>query len=168
MDNSCNCAICLDTIDENNDRSKYVYSLPECNCTFHADCIISWFRQGHNSCPNCRNTGTINTERSNTGNRFFNQDIKLAKRFARKNPDHEINKYIKRISTKEDQKKKLTTQKQEISNSIGVFKKLKSQMCTIQRKIWHKNHEINKLKYMVNFLYPVINLIVVTKKVIRN
>ncbi len=36
------CVICLETL-----NSKPTYSLPECNHTFHQNCIMHWFRQGN-------------------------------------------------------------------------------------------------------------------------
>ena len=88
------CAICLDTIDDN-DTTNLGYNLPECNCKFHVGCIIHWFRQGQTTCPNCRNSGCANIERPIYGTRWC-PDIGLAKKFAKKNPDHEINKYLRR------------------------------------------------------------------------
>ena len=43
------CAICLLEMDESSG-----YKLPECGHRFHANCIISWFRSKHESCPLCR------------------------------------------------------------------------------------------------------------------
>jgi len=45
------CSICQDVM--NNGQ----YTVPECEHKFHIDCIIAWFRSGHeraHSCPICR------------------------------------------------------------------------------------------------------------------
>ena len=34
-----------------------IYELPECEHTFHTNCIMHWFRTDHNTCPLCQNTG---------------------------------------------------------------------------------------------------------------
>lgn len=47
------CAICTESINENG------HTLDECGHTFHARCIVSWFRRA-SSCPMCRDTGTDN------------------------------------------------------------------------------------------------------------
>ena len=42
------CAIChenMNIIDDNNE----MYELPECKHYFHTNCILTWFRSGHNS-----------------------------------------------------------------------------------------------------------------------
>ncbi|XP_010540113.1 PREDICTED: RING-H2 finger protein ATL3-like [Tarenaya hassleriana] len=45
------CAICLSEL-VNGDKARL---LPNCNHSFHADCIDMWF-QSHSTCPICRNT----------------------------------------------------------------------------------------------------------------
>ena len=49
MDEECDCSICC----QSNDLSETCYRLP-CGHTFHPHCIISWFREGQSTCPNCR------------------------------------------------------------------------------------------------------------------
>ena len=51
------CVICLEQLD-----SKPMYSLPECNHTFHQNCIMHWFRQGNFKCPLCNETGALYTQ----------------------------------------------------------------------------------------------------------
>ena len=41
------CSICLSDLTDNK-------TTLECGHTFHADCISSWFRSQHVSCPECR------------------------------------------------------------------------------------------------------------------
>lgn len=43
------CAICLGALAE-----RPVYTLDECGHTFHADCIMRWFRSKQDMCPLCR------------------------------------------------------------------------------------------------------------------
>ena len=45
------CSICL----EENDMQ--IYTLPECNHSFHTNCILAWFRKGNKSCPLCKDQG---------------------------------------------------------------------------------------------------------------
>jgi len=33
------------------------HKLPECNHEFHTECVMQWFRSGHESCPLCRGRG---------------------------------------------------------------------------------------------------------------
>lgn len=55
----CKCSICLNNIEE-----KEQYIIPECKHKFHTNCIMTWFRMGHNKCPLCNNPG-INGFKSN-------------------------------------------------------------------------------------------------------
>lgn len=45
------CAICHE------DFSGDLYTLPECSHIFHTNCIMTWFRMNHNTCPLCNNCG---------------------------------------------------------------------------------------------------------------
>lgn len=38
------CTICHE------DLSANLYSLPECDHTYHVNCIMRWFRSNHNTC----------------------------------------------------------------------------------------------------------------------
>ena len=42
------CSICQD------DEVECAHALEPCGHTFHANCIIDWFRRGHSTCPECR------------------------------------------------------------------------------------------------------------------
>ena len=46
------CAICHENLGEEN-----IYNLPECCHNFHTNCIMTWFRAGHDRCPLCNNKG---------------------------------------------------------------------------------------------------------------
>ena len=45
------CSICLEESD------MQMYTLPECNHTFHTNCILAWFRKGSKTCPLCKHSG---------------------------------------------------------------------------------------------------------------
>ena len=47
------CSICLE------DNDLQLYTLPECNHTFHTNCILAWFRKGKKACPLCKDEGVI-------------------------------------------------------------------------------------------------------------
>ena len=42
------------------------YTLPECNHTYHTNCLITWFRNGDSRCPYCGNKGINNKDASLT------------------------------------------------------------------------------------------------------
>ena len=45
------CAICHES------GGEQVYCIPECNHKYHTNCIMTWFRTGHDTCPLCNNQG---------------------------------------------------------------------------------------------------------------
>jgi len=161
----CVCPVCLDPINSSDTESpKSLYKLPECGCLFHSECIITWFRQGHNSCPTCRSVPAQSLNNAPVSRGFWRSpDIKDARKFAKKNPKHEINNLLIRLKKKEDLRKKLISDKRELQNSTGIYREIKRKVTSIQRKIWSRNMEIIKLKNNINFLYPVVNLIIVTR-----
>ena len=67
------CAICHDNLGEDN-----VYTLPECNHKFHTNCIMTWFRAKHNTCPLCNNK-VINATKG------FTRTIKIINRIVKNN-----------------------------------------------------------------------------------
>jgi len=44
------CCICYEQIFP--DTNSYI--VPECQHSFHTNCIVEWFRRGNESCPKCR------------------------------------------------------------------------------------------------------------------
>ncbi len=56
------CSICHENMNIiDNDE---MYELPECKHYFHTNCILTWFRAGHNRCPLCNNEGINNKNMS--------------------------------------------------------------------------------------------------------
>ena len=48
------CAICHEATKADD------YTIPECNHTYHTNCIITWFRMGKNTCPLLHHLTTSN------------------------------------------------------------------------------------------------------------
>ena len=65
------CMICREDL-----QCAPCYTLPECNHTYHTNCLISWFRNGDSRCPYCGNNGINHKKDSNNygfrRSRFYN------------------------------------------------------------------------------------------------
>ena len=159
-DNIKPCPICLETV---NDETSNSYVLPECGCEFHVGCVIHWFRQGHNTCPCCRNKGQSTDRERRT---IHKPELSHIRKFARKNPDHEINKILTRLKNSEQKKKNLIAQRKALEDSAGIFRELRKKISHLTRKIWKNNWDIIKIKDQISREYPVSHIIVVTKKTV--
>ena len=113
------CSICRDDISGFN-----TCTLPECNHTFHAECLISWFRSprdwcstdtaGYGSCPLCRATPLGH------GPSWCTVDgrITLIRQFARKK--NGLHPQIRKMIIKLDKHKKA---EKEARREIKLFRK---------------------------------------------
>ena len=46
------CGICLETLLTESNSTETI--IPNCDHTFHSECILDWVRRAHDTCPNCR------------------------------------------------------------------------------------------------------------------
>jgi hypothetical protein len=172
------CSICLENI-ENNE-----YNLPECNHNFHTNCIITWFRAGHNCCPLCRNNG-INggNNSSNTSLNHINSELTQYSWIYRRKLLNDDYVKMRRLSRKKDASKhlkkkvaKLKIMEKKMKNilkEIRDFRKSKqpeltvSQIITKSRKIkgrkWKLKRNINNLKQFIGLTNPEIQIIIPVK-----
>ena len=51
------CMICREEL-----QCSQCYTLPECNHTYHTNCLVTWFRNGDSRCPYCGNKGINNKD----------------------------------------------------------------------------------------------------------
>ena len=124
------CVICLD--DDNNDS---FYNLPDCNHTFHTNCIISWFRSGKSTCPCCKSEEPRIEEPLYYKKRFsfLRKLAKLKIHNISKDIIHMIEECAGRV---EIQKNMYRDLKKYIKNSKGDYTSIKR---SIRRKT--KNYE---------------------------
>ena len=64
------CCICLDDLDKSD-----TFQL-DCSHIIHTSCLVEWFRRGNNTCPYCKDTGSLhNTNTQNVFNLMINNNI---------------------------------------------------------------------------------------------
>jgi len=72
MNNNETCSICHENLENE------LYTLPECNHTFHTNCVITWFRMSDctKNCPLCNNNG-INTIKDVKNTQWYDRTLAM-------------------------------------------------------------------------------------------
>ena len=132
------CSVCLENIDNNE------YILPECTHKFHINCILTWFRAGHNCCPLCRNGGVNSgNNSSNMSMMYINNELMqytwqyrkkllqdnylIMRSFSRKaNAPKHLKKKVEKL-------KKMEIKRKKISKELSDFNKSKQPDLTVSK-----------------------------------
>ena len=160
------CPICYDLL-----NSQDIYTIPDCNHTFHTNCIVHWFRNGYSHCPLCNHSGLGTTKYTNTSITPFHNLVKHNKtKFKLINKYAEQNKGPKwlqeKITVYNNNQLKIKQIKQQIktiSNSEGVYN-------DIYKKIKKLEKEQNILEWdskkreKIIMSYPIYPVIIVQHK----
>ena len=173
------CVICQE------DLSKGpCYELPECNHTYHTNCIVNWFRTRNNYCPYCGNKGinnidTLYSEPTYQGGlrrrlRSWREDIysrriRDIKHFAN---THECPASLKRdleqLKAKTDNfnnaKRAYTDYKKKLRESSPqelniTFSEAEKELIKLKQSKWQKQQTLLKMKKYL-FELPIIPLII--------
>ena len=112
------CAICHENINVHD--TSQLYELPECKHYYHTNCILTWFRAGHNRCPLCNNMGSnttmddssITNELDNYSwqyrRKLLNDDYIMMRRFSKKkDAPIELKNKVKKLIKEEEKLKKI-------------------------------------------------------------
>lgn len=173
------CAIChenMNIIDDNNE----MYELPECKHYFHTNCILTWFRSGHNRCPLCNNEGLNNNNMSinlinNTLDNYSWQYkrkllnanyVEMRNLSRKKDAPKELKKKIEKLKKQEEKYKNSTKEVNEFLNSKPKNMKVKqliSKIRVLRGKKWELKRKIIKMKTYIGLSNPVINIIIPKK-----
>lgn len=174
-----NCAIChenMNIIDDNNE----MYELPECKHYFHTNCILTWFRSGHNRCPLCNNEGLNNNNMSinlinNTLDNYSWQYkrkllnanyVEMRNLSRKKDAPKELKKKIEKLKKQEEKYKNATKEVNEFLNSKPKNMKVQqiiSKIRVLRGKKWELKRKIIKMKTYIGLSNPVINIIIPKK-----
>lgn len=172
------CVICQDILD--NGETDF-YTLPECNHCYHTNCIITWFRAGHNNCPCCGNQGVNSKKNSVSNPHVFRRSLYFWDKLYKSDPQFKL----KRDLYKSDNCpaklisifKKYDTLIEELEqlqneNKIGKeernnlpYKEALEKIRDLRNKIWMKKKSIRiQTKNIMD--YPIIPLIIPKKKTV--
>jgi len=173
------CAIChenMNIIDDNNE----MYELPECKHYFHTNCILTWFRSGHNRCPLCNNEGLnnnnmnmnlINSTLDNYSWQYkrkllHENYISMRKLSKKKDAPKELKKKIEKLKKLEE---KLINFKKENNSFINsqqgdiTVQQILTKVRIQRNKKWQLRRKINKIKTYIGLSNPIINIIIPRK-----
>ena len=160
------CAICHEDLS----GEGLLYHLPECTHIFHTNCIMHWFRTGHNTCPLCLNTGVNSENDLNWGqaaSALYNYK-KLRRKALRKDAPKELKRSIATIKRIERRHKKLKEKFKKFKKEIPPHGKTREELnkewskIADKRRPWRLSRELRVAKIRVG-LQPIVPLIIATK-----
>ena len=162
------CAICHENLESE------TYTLPECNHTFHTNCIMTWFRSptGNNRCPLCNNSG-IN-KLSDLDNLHWcerqrgEQNYKKVRASARRKdcPKH-LKKMIEKLKQLEKKQKDKNKNFQEFKKSKHpdlTAREIYKKYCKIRDDKWKLYRRIRRQKTLIGFQQNFVNIIIPVKQ----
>jgi len=168
------CAICHEDLSDN------LYSLPECQHTYHTNCIMHWFRTAHNTCPMCQNHGinynqalhTVTTNPNYLERNLWKDYYRKACLYSKKKgADKEIVNRIKSIKkTEETGKKERKTFREwkKMAPTASTNGDVNKKYSRVRCRIWRNNRILWSRKVAVGYLYfhkCIKNHIIIGEKV---
>ena len=168
------CAICHDCLGTNN-----VYKLPECSHNYHTNCIMTWFRLGHTSCPLCNNKG-INVTYSNavehvTINSNHNSALQYEIMYAgvyklskQKDAPLQLKKDVRKVKAYVEKIKKQKEKRREWLKSIPenmTCRQILTRHVYFRRRRWKMSQTLRIKKRAYGWMYgsSIINIIIPKK-----
>ena len=140
--NELKCEICL----EENELDSF-YTLPECQHSFHTNCIMHWFRNGNRNCPYCNNNGLVLHDHKYYYNISKEKLLPIIQYSKKKECPNTIKKLVEKRKLLEKKIKDNQIKLKDFLNSIDENKSFK-ELKTIERKIRNdsRRFQTNKRK----------------------
>lgn len=163
------CAICHESLNEN------TYTLPECNHSFHSNCIITWFRTGKNNCPLCNNNGInslndLDTQATWHQRKMAYENYKKLRSFSRKKTAPEqLKKLVSDLKKLEEKNSKLIKDFKNFKKSsfpdLTVSEIIKKHKI-IKRNKFNLQWTIRRQKELIGFQHTITNIIIPIKEMV--
>ena len=162
------CCICHENLESE------THTLPECNHTFHTNCIMTWFRSpnGNNKCPLCNNSG-IN-KLKDLDNLHWCERQQAEENYKRVRASSRRKDCPKNIKKMVEKLKKLEKQQKDNRKEFKEFKKSKQPDLTVneihnmwskfRRGKWQLYRRIRRQKALIGFQQKVVNIIIPVKQ----
>jgi hypothetical protein len=148
------CSICYDTLD-----TEPQYTIPDCNHTFHTNCIVHWFRNGYRHCPLCNHLGLGSNKYCTSSNTIFSERIKD---YVKKNNEPRwLMLLIDKYNKKQTELRQMSKEIKELKNKKGIYKEIVISIKKIQTKYNLLQWDSKKIeKKILSFpLHPIIVII---------
>ena len=172
------CSICQEEFTDFDELYETnTHKLEECGHKFHTTCIINWFRQGNQNCPNCGDCGISAGSRKYGFSRNWGWcKPELREKFAtlrayskRKDAPEKLKKSIAKIAEMESKYKELLKKEREEKNKIleNITLKDAVKMRSKQKNAkWDMEKKIARAKRRVT-AWPIIPIIIPKIKYIK-
>ena len=162
------CCICHENLESE------TYTLPECNHTFHTNCIMTWFRAptGNNKCPLCNNSG-INKLKDLDNLHWSEKQIalnnykKVRASSRRKDCPKHLKKMIEKLKNLEKKQKDRIAEFKEFKISKQpelTVSEINKKFCKFRQDKWRLYRRIRRQKALIGFQQNVVNIIIPIKQ----
>ena len=172
VNNNEECMICKEEL-----QCSQCYTLPECNHTYHTNCLITWFRNGDSRCPYCGNKGINNKDvdfSRHDRSKYYSihyekqslidikKNIYLKKYDTNKNCLN-IRKLFEKIKVLEENYKveceKFKEFRQSLKLSPALYNEAKKKMMAYRNRRWKLASQIRLEKFKIvnnSYIIPLI------------
>ena len=167
------CTICQEYIDlEAEIYNPTSHVLETCTHRFHTTCIINWFRQGNNDCPNCGDCGPAKFSMGAFSRRWYTcnsgkavQRFNMLRNYSRtkKAPDFLVKQFEKLKAAKEKEKEATANYVNFKKNALCCegesFKDLKKKVSKLRTDKYRKEVIVSNIKKTICGI-PIIPVII--------
>jgi hypothetical protein len=162
------CCICHENLESE------TYTLPECNHTFHTNCIMTWFRapSGSNKCPLCNNNGVnklkdLDNLHWSERNRAEQNNKRVRASSRRKDCPKHLKKKIEKLKILEKKQKDRIAEfkKFKISKQPDLtVNEINKKFYKFKQEKWRLYRRIRRQKTLIGFQQNVVNIIIPIKQ----